>query len=455
MRPVVRVVGLGPGTLDHVTRRTLSLLNDASVARLRTRQHPSAAAFERVPSYDDLYDDAGSFEELYEAIVADLVSLATAAAPDEVIYAVPGSPSVAERTVELLLARDDVTTVLEPAVSVIDLACAAVRRDPMTVGLHVVDALGSTNEFRGPGPLLILQTYSPEVLASVADRLPPSLEVTVLHHLGLADELITTLYSEDLPSFRHADHLTSLWVEEFRDAGVAMADLVDLVQRLRAECPWDQEQTHASLTRHLLEEAYETLDALEAFGAAEAQGGADNAVIDHLQEELGDLLFQVLFHAELGDEEGNFSLSSIADSLRDKLIGRHPHVFANVTVSGADEVASRWEDLKRNEKGRDSVIDGVPWQLPALVLYTKLLQKAALVALEEPLGDASRQRAIEALRALPVNATSTNDDVERLWGDAIRAFVSAASAEGVDLEGALRERARELRDAIVRAEARP
>jgi MazG family protein len=318
-----------------------------------------------------------------------------------------------------------------------------------------VDALGSTNEFRGPGPLLILQTYSPEVLASVADRLPPSLEVTVLHHLGLADELITTLYSEDLPSFRHADHLTSLWVEEFRDAGVAMADLVDLVQRLRAECPWDQEQTHASLTRHLLEEAYETLDALEAFGAAEAQGGADNAVIDHLQEELGDLLFQVLFHAELGDEEGNFSLSSIADSLRDKLIGRHPHVFANVTVSGADEVASRWEDLKRNEKGRDSVIDGVPWQLPALVLYTKLLQKAALVALEEPLGDASRQRAIEALRALPVNATSTRDDTERLWGDAIRAFVSAASAEGVDLEGALRERARELRDAIVRAEARP
>ncbi len=455
MRPVVRVVGLGPGTLDHVTRRTLSLLNDASVARLRTRQHPSAAAFERVPSYDDLYDDAGSFEELYEAIVADLVSLATAAAPDEVIYAVPGSPSVAERTVELLLARDDVTTVLEPAVSVIDLACAAVRRDPMTVGLHVVDALGSTNEFRGPGPLLILQTYSPEVLASVADRLPPSLEVTVLHHLGLADELITTLYSEDLPSFRHADHLTSLWVEEFRDAGVAMADLVDLVQRLRAECPWDQEQTHASLTRHLLEEAYETLDALEAFGAAEAQGGADNAVIDHLQEELGDLLFQVLFHAELGDEEGNFSLSSIADSLRDKLIGRHPHVFANVTVSGADEVASRWEDLKRNEKGRDSVIDGVPWQLPALVLYTKLLQKAALVALEEPLGDASRQRAIEALRALPVNATSTRDDTERLWGDAIRAFVSAASAEGVDLEGALRERARELRDAIVRAEAHP
>jgi tetrapyrrole methylase family protein/MazG family protein len=408
-----------------------------------------------VPSYDDLYNDASSFEELYEAIVADLVSLALAAEPDEVIYAVPGSPNVAERTVELLLERDDVHTVLEPAVSVIDLACAAVQRDPLAVGLHVVDALGTTNEFRGPGPLLILQTYSPEVLASVADRLPPSLDVTVLYHLGLADELITTLRSEDLASFHHADHLTSLWVEEFRDAGVAMADLVDLVKRLRAECPWDQEQTHASLTRHLLEEAYETLDALEAFVAAQALGGADNAVIDHLQEELGDLLFQVLFHAELGDEEGNFSLSSIADSLRDKLIGRHPHVFSDATVSGVDEVASRWEDIKRNEKGRDSVIDGVPWQLPALALYTKLLQKATLVALEEPSSEASRDRAIEALRALPVNETSTNDDVERLWGDAIRAFVSAASAEGVDLEGALRERARELRDEIVRAEAHP
>jgi tetrapyrrole methylase family protein/MazG family protein len=455
VKPVVRVVGLGPGTLDHVTRRTYSLLSEASVARLRTRVHPGAAAFVDVPSYDDLYDEAASFDELYAAIVEDLVSLAKAAVPGEVIYAVPGSPTVAERTVELLLERDDVTTVLEPAVSVLDLASAALRRDPMAVGLRVVDALGSAESFRGPGPLLILQAYSPEVLASIADRLPPSLDVSVLHHLGLEDELITTRRSEDLASFLQADHLTSLWVEEFRDGGVAMSDLIDLVTRLRAECPWDQEQTHASLTRYLLEEAYETLDALEAFVTMEASGAADDTVIDHLEEELGDLLIQVLLHAELGDEEGNFNIASVADTLRDKMIGRHPHVFGDVSVTSADQVASRWEVIKRSEKGRDSVIDGIAWQLPALTLYTKLLRKAALVdvgAEQAPL-----DRAGEALRALATDAVSdastAPDDVERAWGDAVSSLVAAASVVGVDLEGVLRQRARELRDEIVKAEA--
>jgi tetrapyrrole methylase family protein/MazG family protein len=415
--------------------------------------HPSAAAFANIPSYDDLYENAASFEELYSAIADDLASLAKAAAPEEVIYAVPGSPTVAERTVELLIARDDVTAVLEPAVSVLDLASAALRRDPMSVGLRVVDALGSIDPFRGPGPLLILQTYSPQVLANVADRLPPSLDVTVLHHLGLEDELITTLQSSDLASFAQADHLTSLWVEEFRDGGVAMADLIDLVTRLRAECPWDQEQTHASLTRYLLEEAYETLDALEAFVAMESGGEADDIVIDHLEEELGDLLIQVLLHAELGDEEGNFNIASVADTLRDKMIGRHPHIFGDVTVSGADQVASRWEVIKRSEKGRDSVIDGIAWQLPALTLYTKLLRKAALVDLDEE--QAPLERAERAIRALTRDASAGSGDVESAWGDAVSSLVAAASVVGVDLEGVLRQRARALADEIVKAEERP
>ena len=121
-------------------------------------------------------------------------------------------------------------------------------------------------------------------------------------------------------------------------------------------------------------------------------GELDDARIDHVEEELGDLLFQIVFHAELGDEEGNFNFATIADGVRDKLIGRHPHVFGDVTVSGADEVASRWEDLKRVEKGRDSVTDGIAWQLPSLTLYTKLLRKAALVGAALDSGDVARER---------------------------------------------------------------
>jgi tetrapyrrole methylase family protein/MazG family protein len=440
-----------------VTLRSWSLLKESPVVRLRTRQHPSAAGLDEVRSYDELYEGADSFESLYAAIVSDLIALATASPTNEVVYAVPGSPIVAERTVELLLACDEVTTILEPAVSVIDVVCARLGRDPMSVGLRIVDALSSSENFRGPGPLLILQTYAPEVLASVADRLPAGAQVTVVHHVGLDDEVVVRLTPEELPSFVEADHLTSLWVEGFRDAGEAMGDLIDFMKRLRAECPWDQEQTHASLTRHLLEEAYETIDALEAFVRVQGEGLDDEEALAHVEEELGDLLFQIVFHAELGDEEGNFNFATIADAVRDKLTGRHPHVFGDVVVSDSNDVATRWEELKRTEKGRASVTDGIAWQLPAITLYTKLLRKAVLVERAVDTGEESRQRVLDAVTSLRLDATSVRDaqstsDVDAAWGDALSALVEAAKFAGVDLEGALRDRALALRDEIREAE---
>ena len=124
MTPVVRVVGLGPGDVEQLSERTQRLVRSAPTVRLRTRVHPAAEAFSQVASYDDFYERAASFESLYAAIVEDLVALAVASPNGEVVYAVPGSPVVAERTVQLLLSRDDVRTICEPAVSVIDVACA-------------------------------------------------------------------------------------------------------------------------------------------------------------------------------------------------------------------------------------------------------------------------------------------------------------------------------------------
>jgi tetrapyrrole methylase family protein / MazG family protein len=435
VRPVVRVVGLGPGDATLLTRRTFDLLIEAPIVRLRTRVHPAAAAFLDLASYDDLYERAESFDALYEAIVVDLIELARRAPGGEVLYAVPGSPIVAERTVELLLASPEVETVLETAVSVIDVACAAMRRDPMASGLRVVDALANPEPLRGPGPLLVLQTYSTEILASVADRLPSTTIVTVLHHVGLSDEVIVEVTAAELTTFGDVDHLTSLWIDGLRTAGEAMDDLVAFMRRLRAECPWDQEQTHASLTRHLLEEAYETLDALEAFVRVEDGDASDEAA--HVEEELGDLLFQIVFHAELGDEEELFNLATIADNVRDKLIGRHPHVFGDVKVSDSNDVAARWEVLKRDEKGRESVTDGIAWQLPALILYTKLLRKATLVELRRD-AEASRNSALDALRAVALERDGVDDaqsssDVDTHWGDAVTALVEMAQWAGVDL----------------------
>ena len=457
-KPVVRVVGLGPSSAQHLTAHTTQLLTSSPVVRLRTRIHPAADAFSGVSSYDDYYDSADSFEVLYPKIVENLVELASTSPNGEVVYAVPGSPMVAERTVELLRLRSDVEVICEPAISVIDVACARLGKDPMALGLRVVDALGSVEPFRGPGPLLILQTYAPEILASVADRLPRETVVTVLHHVGLDDEVIKELPAMELVSFDSADHLTSLWVEGLRTAGESMDDLVDFMRRLRAECPWDQEQTHASLTRHLLEEAYETLDALETFVRVESEGGDHSVAVAHVEEELGDLLFQIVFHAELGDEEGHFNFATIADGVRDKLTGRHPHVFGDVEVSGSEEVASRWEDLKKKEKGRESVTDGIAWQLPALTLYAKLLRKAQQVDLGSWTGENARAQAISALQSLnfapsgAIDSQSTSD-TESAWGDALSAIAMCAQWSGVDLEGVLRERALQLRSEIQQHES--
>jgi len=425
--PTIRVVGLGPSDRSHVTLRTWELITTAPLVRFRTRVHPAADGLD-VVSYDELYERAASFDDLYPAIVDDLVALATGADGGEVVYVVPGSPVVAEHTVELLVARDDIRVVLEPAVSVIDVACAAMGVDPMTAELRIVDALASTEPFRGPGPLLILQTYAPEVLATVADRLPPGTPVVILHHLGLEDERVVTVASDELAHFAEADHLTSLWLPGLRTAGEAIDDLVSFMRRLRAECPWDAEQTHDSLTKYLTEETYEALDALRALAAMEERGEEDEILVAHVEEELGDVLFQVIFHAELGDEEGRFSFATIADAVRDKLTERHPHVFGDVVLNDASDVEANWEAIKKVEKGRTSTLDGVAWDLPALVLLQKIERKG------------------RKLGVVP-----STEGLSPELGDLI-AIVQRASGVGVDLEESVRAVALSLAQQIRTAE---
>ncbi|HLK45488.1 MAG TPA: SAM-dependent methyltransferase, partial [Acidimicrobiales bacterium] len=310
----VVAVGLGPAGEPHLAPAARSRIDDATTARLRTRRHPAAAAFPEVESFDELYERATDFDSLYAAIAEELVSLAARDPSRTVVYAVPGSPLVAERTVELLQARDDVEVVVVPGLSFVDLACAALRLDPVGAGLRLGDALDLPDRLRGPGPLLLAQAHSPAVLSDVAlrvdvDLAEAPLEAVVLHHLGLDDERVVTMPVDQLGGFTDADHLTSVYLPELRTAGDAIEDLVTLVAELRARCPWDRVQTHASLGRYLQEEAYEALDALEVLaGALDVEHGPDpggvdlGAAAEHAREELGDLLFQVFFHSRLAAE---------------------------------------------------------------------------------------------------------------------------------------------------------
>ena len=431
-----------------MTVRARRVLRDAPVARLRTRRHPAAEAFPDVASYDDLYERADSFDELYDAIVEDLADLARRSGDGEVVYAVPGSALVAERTVELLRERDDLTVVVEPAVSVIDVACAARGVDPMAVQLRVIDALAPGERVRGPGPLLVLQTYAPAVLAAFADRLDAETPVTVLHHLGLDDEVVTTLAARRLATFA-ADHLTSLWIDEVRGPGESLDELVSITHRLRRECPWDREQTHESLMPYLVEETYEAVETIEA------------ADLAGLREELGDVLLQVMFHARIASERtdgSGFDIDDVASGIAAKLIRRHPHVFGAASVSGAEEVSQNWETIKAAERaaaaaeraarmGADgptqvaSALDGVPLGQPALPLAAQLLGRATRA------GAPAAPAALADLADLADLGPDGTGEVSDL-GAGLFALVVRARETGQDPELELRRAARRYRDRV-------
>jgi XTP/dITP diphosphohydrolase len=218
-------------------------------------------------------------------------------------------------------------------------------------------------------------------------------------------------------------------------AAAAFARLVAVMARLRAPggCPWDAEQTHSSLAIHLLEEAYETLDAI------------DRADMPHLAEELGDLLLQVVFHAELARESGHFEIGGVIERLLEKLVGRHPHVFGDVVVAGADDVVVNWEKIKRREKGRSSPADGIPRNLPALVLVHKLQRRAAGAGRGE---DAVTAERIAELARAAGSSPPGSDDAGAAVGQLLYEAVALAQQQGVDPEAALRKRAQGLIDLL-------
>jgi tetrapyrrole methylase family protein / MazG family protein len=372
------VCGLGPATPELLTASTRAAIERVPRRYLRTRQHPSADVVEPAISFDELYDTAASFGEVYESIVERLVEAASE--HGEVLYAVPGSPMIAEATVERLLTDRRVEVELLPAVSFLDLAWARLGIDPVDAGVRLVDGHRFEIEAAGQrGPLLVAQCDNREVLSSVKLAISETrgdgdgdLRLTVLQRLGLPDEAVRDVRWEDLDREVTADQFTSVYVP--RLAAPVTRELVafgETVRRLRAECPWDREQTHASLRRHLLEESYEVLEAIDHLDVDAGEG------FDALEEELGDLLFQVFFHARLAAEEGHFDLADVARTVREKLVGRHPHVFGDAVAETADDVRSRWEQIKKEEKGRASILEGIPSALPALLYALKVQKRLA------------------------------------------------------------------------------
>lgn len=421
----ITVVGLGPGAVGNLSLETMGLLQSCAQVILRTAVHPTVAELEKqqvkFTSCDDLYEKAASFEEVYSSVVERVLA---AAQQGDVVYAVPGSPLVAEKTVVLLrqaAKQQNIRLVIKPSMSFLDLAYVELGIDPIA-GLQIIDAQDFAEiASAGQHPLMITQVYSQMVASdlkiALMDALPDEYEIYFLRNLGLPDEECRPIKLYELDRQPNIDHLTSAYIppmeeqnteaaaedepgilsfgedeeEDFAsedeeeeayaedflpEAGFDDFDiqpLADVMRTLREPggCPWDREQTHKSIRSNMIEEVYEYLEAVDA----------DD--VDGMREELGDVLMQVVFHARMAQEAGRFDLQDVIDEVVDKLIRRHPHVFGDTHVEGSDDVLRNWEAIKKQEKQeRKHVLDGVSQGLPALLRAYKLQSKAAKVGFD-------------------------------------------------------------------------
>ena len=399
---------------------------------------------------DDEYERGEGFDDVYRSIVTTLLDAATSGTTSgttsgiTVCYAVPGSPSVAERTVELLREAAPARGVevrVEPAVSYLDLAFERLGVDALAAGVLLVDAATFTASAAGHhGPVLVAQAWSRQLLSDMKlalDEPPEGQTAVILHHLGLADERVETVAWADLDRAVEPDHLTSVFVPSLEvPPAAALMTLAETVAVLRRACPWDREQTHASLVRHLLEETYEAMEALEALGPDPASAPPEAAA--HAEEELGDLLCQVLFHATIGAEEGLFNLGDIARSINDKLVTRHPHVFGDTVAETADDVVRNWERAKDKSKLRTHLLEGIPAAMPGLARAEKVERKLASIGLGwersgEPLGELTAR-----LQAVAAGAESADDRTVALLGDLLLVLARLSADRRIDPETALR-----------------
>ncbi|MEY3035090.1 MAG: hypothetical protein RLZ86_1712 [Actinomycetota bacterium] len=439
MKPTLHVVGLGPGGDEYVTEHTLDVIRDSPRRFLRTSVHPSAHLVMNAKSFDDVYERAADFDDVYTTIVDRLVDETTRAheVGEGIAYAVPGSPLVLERTVRLL--RDDprIDVALHPAMSFLDLVWARLGVDPVDDGVTLVDGHEFSRRAAGlAGPLLVAHCHANWVLSEIklaADDLidvsNDDCEVVLLHHLGLPDERIVHTTWSEIDRTLEADHLTSLYVPRLAaPAGRELVAFHELARTLRRECPWDREQNHRSLVTYLLEETHEVVDAILALDPD------DPTTDEHLVEELGDLLYQIEFHAAIAEQEGRFTMADVARGINDKLVRRHPHVFAREEKS-IDELVTDWDAIKRAEKEARGAIDGpfdnIPSSSGSLSYASAVLKKI------EKLGLTSDMPALDT-------TSSDRPDLGRSLLD----LVAECRRRGIDPEVALRDTTNLLRAGV-------
>lgn len=442
----ITIVGLGEGGLDQLPLGVYRLLKEAHIGDvyLRTKEHPVVKELEKEGfmyiSFDEYYEQHGFFEKVYQDISRALLEMAKAG--QCVIYVVPGHPLVAERTVQLLLEWGPsygVEVEIVGGHSFLDSMFSALKIDP-SEGFQLLDATSlNRDDIHTSNHLIIIQVYdrmiASEVKLTLMERLPDDYEVYIVKAAGSTAEEIKKVPLYELDRVVETDNLTSVYVPPVRDEKLRyreFAKLREIIATLRGPggCPWDRKQTHESLKKYLLEEAYEVIDAIH------------EGDVDHLVEELGDVLLQVMLHAQIGEDEGYFSIDDVIEVISEKMIRRHPHVFAGGNAETADEVVQKWEEIKKAEKGETDegpVIKDEGKHLPNLMRAYSIQKQAAQVGFDWGDVRGAWEKVKEELREFEQEMERDGKDgsLEKEFGDLLFALVNVARFYKINPEEAL------------------
>lgn len=442
----ITVIGLGAGDLDQLPLGVYKKLKAVDQVFIRTKEHPVIQDLENegvaFTGFDSVYEDHDDFESVYKEIVEKLLE---AAKHEEVYYAVPGHPLVAESTVQLLIELErsgEVQLTIAGGQSFLDPMFSALKMDPID-GFQLLDGTNLDREkVEIRQHLIIAQVYdsfiASEVKLTLMEKLPDEYEVTVVTAAGTEQESVVTVPLYELDRVTTLSNLTAVYVPPITDDKLLYREFSKLRQVIAAlrgpnGCPWDKEQTHHSLKKYLIEEAYEVLEAID-----EEDG-------DHLAEELGDVLLQVLLHAQIGEDDGFFQIEDVIEILTEKMIRRHPHVFSNAEADNSEKVVTQWEEIKKQEKGRNeegfhSILSGIPNGLPSLAYALKLQKKAAKVGFDwdddAPMWKKLQEEIEEWLHELK---EGNKEAAENELGDILFVMVNLARYHGIEPEEALRQ----------------
>ncbi|MGR3766421.1 nucleoside triphosphate pyrophosphohydrolase [Rossellomorea sp. NS-SX7] len=439
----ITIVGLGAGDMEQLPLGVYRIIKNSDFLYLRTKEHPVVSDLIKegvtFQSFDEIYEKHDRFEQVYEEITEVLVSRAE---KGPLVYAVPGHPLVAEKTVQLLLdlhQQGKIDVKVGGGQSFIDALFASVGADPID-GFQLLDGTSlRLQDIHMNQQLIIGQVYdgfiASEVKLTLMELYPYDYEVKLVTAAGSKDEKVETIPLVELDRAAGLSNLTSLYVPAVKEMEASFKQygtLREIISTLRGPngCPWDREQTHQSLKKYLIEETYELLEAI------------DEDDIDHIVEELGDVLLQVMLHAQIGEDEGMFTMEEVIESIASKMVRRHPHVFGTVDVENTEQVKMNWEKIKQKEKGGTeepvSMLKNTAKGMPALIKAYEYQKKAAKVGFDWPDVKGAWAKVWEELKEFEKEAENNSETaIKKEFGDILFALVNVARFYKVFPEEAL------------------